>query len=487
MAAPAFVGSDTQDKAGGLDLTFNLSTAGAGSGDFMICFVKQCENTTQRTWDDDGGGGNGYTRAAYNRTTGGRDQETAIYYKFATSGSEANPTFTWNSGGTNEPMSGIMEVYRDVDPDFFDSTLVTYANAQNDANPPNPTAASIPFDDCWVVVFHAATHDDITTVAAPTGYTLRSQIWNGTADDHRNNFSADISNIDVADDPYTPPDWGHSVANTTPEYHTYTVVLPETQPIAVSGGTSLSNFVWGATNLTVTGKGFEATQGTGKVEIWDDLSGTTKTVQTIDSWSDTSIQFDTVQGSLPNNTTVYVVVTNDSADESNKAQTSVGLLPYHTLISDTLKADHYWRLNNTYDDTGDTGPTRNMTSGVVGTWTFNTQEIVDGNTHALNYNSVTDRREIADSENMNVTITSAERTVAFWIQLGDIQSELACVWKEGGGVQNLAFLVGYGNVMLWQLADVAGSRDNVQAWSDFRLEANRPYHICGRYSNSEAT
>ena len=484
--AISHIGSNTQDSGGALSLTFTVPGA-TTTDDLILVFVKQSENTTQRIWDDDGGGGNGYTQAAYNRTTSGRDQETAVYWKFATSGSESNPTFTWASGVTTEPMSGIMEVYRGVDKDFFTSDLVTFLAGTNDANPPNAEAESIQFDDSWVVVNHAATHDDISTVAAPTGFTLRSQVWNGTSNDHRNNFTADISNIDKVDDPYTPPDWGHSVLNTTPEYSCYTVVLPEDQPIGVLGGTIFDGFSWGNNNLTITGKGFEATQGTGKVEIWDDTSGTTKTTQTIDSWSDTSIQIDTVQGSLPDDTVVYVVVTNDSAEESNAKPVSVGLLGYSDLIATELKADHYWRLNNTYDDTGDTGPTRDMTSGVIGTWTFNTQEIVDGNTHSLNYSSVTNRREIADSPNMNITNTHDERTICCWVQLNNIQHPLAALWKEGGGIQNLAFLIGYGNRVLAQLADTAGTRDNVQAWSDFRLAPNRPYHICMRYSNLETT
>ena len=201
--AISHIGSNTQDSGGAQSLTFTVPAA-ATTDDLILVCGKQSENTGQQIWDDDGGGGNGYTRAAYNRTTGGRDQETAIYWKIATSGSEANPTFTWNSGGTNEPMSGIMEVYRGVDTDF-PINAVEYLSAQNDANPPNPDI-DVGFDDSWVVCFHAATHDDISTVAAPTGFTLRSQIWNGTADDHRNLFSADISNIDLSANTYSPPD-----------------------------------------------------------------------------------------------------------------------------------------------------------------------------------------------------------------------------------------------------------------------------------------
>lgn len=481
MTTPSYIDGQTRDHAAALSITFDMSTITHTTDDFLIAFVKQSENTTQRTWDDDGGGGNGWTQIAYNRTTSGRDQETAIYYKFATSGSESDPTFTWATGVTSEPMSGSLLVYRDVDTvNPFQGP--TYLNDTNDANPPNPPIA-VDGTNTRVVCFHAATHDDISTVAAPTGFTLRTQVWAGTANDHRNHFTADIERDTV--ETYTPPDWQHSVLNTTPEYHTYSMALNEARNIHVTGGTAIQQFNWGDNNLTILGDGFDSTQGTGKVEYWDDVSGTTKTVQTIDSWSDGTIQIDTSQGSLPNNTTIYLVVTNDTGEENLPVAVTVGLLSYNELIVQTLQADHYWRLNNTYNDTGDTGPTRNMTSQVTGTWTFNTQEIVDGNTHSLNYSGVTDRRECADSPNMNITITSNERTLSAWIQLDEIQHDLGALWKEGGGVQNLAFLIGYGNVLLFQGADTPGNAINAQAWSDFKLKTGRPYHICGRYSLDE--
>lgn len=280
-----------------------------------------------------------------------------------------------------------------------------------------------------------------------------------------------------------------SVTNDTGQFSFLSLdsLFTYTFPPVITDFDTDEQFFWSDTNLVITGNNFEAVQGTGKVEMWDDVLGTTKVTQTIDSWSNTSIQIDPVQGGLGTNVTVYIVVTNDTGDENVPFAVQEGLLPYHELIVETLKADHYWRLNNVYDDTGDTGPVRDMTSGVVGTFTFTTTEIVDGNTHALEVDNVTDRREIADSPNMNITISSAERTLSAWIMLGGIQHSLGAIWKEGGGVQNLAFLVGYGNVLMWQLADVAGTRDNVQAWSDFKLNTNRPYHICGRYSHDEAT
>lgn len=482
MAAPSHIGSNTQDSAGALSLTFVIPAA-TTTDDLMICFVKQSENTSAQIWDDDGGGSNGWTREIYNRTTSGRDMECAIFWKFATSGSETNPTFTWDDVGTSEPMSGILEVYRGVDKvSPFSSSGITYLNSTNDANPPNP-AVTIDAENTRVVVFHGATHDDISAVSAPTGFTLRSQVWAGTSNDHRNVFSADLE-VDTLGS-YTPPDWQHSVLNTTPEYQTYSVALNEALAIHLLGGTALSNFHWVSLDLTVTGDGFETTQGTGKVEYWSDVSGTIKVEQTVDSWSATSIQFDANQGALGNNTTVYLVVTNDSGDVSAKIPIDVGLKNYADLVTNTLRADHYWPFQNNYNDEGDTGPARNATTGVVGTWTFTSFQIRDGATHALEFTSKTNRRECSDSPNMNITINSSERTIAFWFQVNGIQKSLASIWKEGGGVQNLAFLTGYGNTIIFQAADNPGNAINAQAWSDFKLTPGRPYHICGRYSLTE--
>lgn len=474
--AITFVGSNTQDSAGALSLTFTIP-AGATTDDFMVAFVKQSENTGQQTWDDDGGGGNGWTRLAYNRTTGGRDQETAVYWKIH-DGSESNPTFTWNTSGTTEPMSGSLLVYRGTDTTDPIQDW-GFIEAQNDSSPPN-AGVNIGNDPATIIVCHNATHDDITTPTSPTGYTSRTTIHAGTANDHRNQFTADLIGRNGIG-AYTPPDWAHTTLNNTPEYHCYTLALQEPVVTAITDVNTDEKIAVDEVNNVITGFGFEATQGTGKVELWSDATGTTKVTQTIDSWGDTSIQFDAVDTGLSEGT-LYLVVTNDSGDETAPFAITYGLPAYKSLI-EALSPDHYWSFDNTYDDDGITGPVRNATSGVVGTQIFVSTPIAEDSTHAWELNSVTDRREIADSPNMNITISSKERTICTWVQLNKIQQSLGAIWKEGGGVQNLAFLVGLGNVLMAQLADVAGSRDNVQAISDFRLTPSRPYHILMRYSH----
>ena len=187
MAAPAYIDGAVVTNAAALALTFTMSGITHTTDDLMIAFMKQSENTTQRTWDDDGGGGNGWTREVYNRTTSGRDMEVAIYWKFATSASESDPTFTWWSGGTtSEPMTGILLVYRGVDLAVpFQGP--TYLNATNDCNPPNPDV-TISYANTKVVCYHSATHDDISSVGAPTGFTIRDYQYGGSAGhtlDHR--------------------------------------------------------------------------------------------------------------------------------------------------------------------------------------------------------------------------------------------------------------------------------------------------------------
>lgn len=472
--AISFIGSNTQDSGGALSLTFTIPGA-AQADDFMVAFVKQSENTGGQIWDDDGGGGNGWIRLAYNRTTSGRDQETAIYYKIH-SGSESNPTFTWNTGGTAEPMSGSLLVYRGVD---VNTPIQDWAflQAQNDANPPNP-GVNLAATPSQVLCFHAATHDDISAVAAPTGFTLRTQVWSGTANDHRNHFTADLSVATSGS--YTPPDWQHSVLNTTPEYHTYTLALQETQPIGVTSYDNTSNY--GDTEI-LAGFGFEATQGTGKVELWSDVTGTTKVLQTVNTWSDTSLNVTYVQGALSDNTTVYLVVTNDTGDETPPLALLVGLPPYDVIISNQAP-DHWWTLNNdAYADSGDFSNIPLTNAVIGGGGSFVTTPISEDTTHSWEA-TLGVRREPSNSNAMNGT-TTTNRLMGGWIQIPSIYQTLSCLYEEGGGVNNLAFFLGLGNVLIAQLADTGD--DNVQAFSDFALEPNRAYHILFRFSYTDVT
>lgn len=126
----------------------------------------------------------------------------------------------------------------------------------------------------------------------------------------------------------------------------------------------------GDTNKVVTGWGFEAVQGTGKVEIGnneDYASCTVKTTQTIDTWADTSIQFDI---NLTGHTTqgvVWFYVTNDSDDVSGAIPSFTGKrFYYQEVLAMTNAPDIYCRLNNNYNDEHGNWPFGILTVGSVG-------------------------------------------------------------------------------------------------------------------------
>lgn len=237
----------------------------------------------------------------------------------------------------------------------------------------------------------------------------------------------------------------------------------------------------GSTNLTLTGTNFQASQGAGKVEIWSDQAGTVKSVQTIDSWSDTSIQFDFVRGSITDGNR-YIVVTADDAEESSPRAITVGLPSYQDVI-ETLNPDHRWILDGDYDDTGSV-PGTGMNQSVVGTQNFIDEPLCEGVTQCVEFDGADSRREAPDNNEMNLQAESA-RSMFGWMKVSDIQQTLSMIYKEGGSVNNIAFLRGYGNVLICQLADTGD--DNVQVYSDFRLSAEREYLIAFRFDYGDVT
>lgn len=473
----SFVGSDSGQVNGGTNISLTLPSH--QSDDVGIIFCVADETGTVPDWSVTVA--TGWTRLRQDNPTTGRDRVCAIFYKRFTSGSETNPTATCS---ISEEISASVHVFRDVDTvDLFD-VAEEYNFGQNDTTPINPPISTAT-DNACLVLFHAATHDDITVAglpATPSGLALGETVLGGT-NDHRHQFTSYLTDAGSAGTT-TPTAWTHTSSPTgTAEWTVYTLALRDLQPVHISDVNTDEKIAIGEQDVVVTGDGFEAVQGTGKIELVEnqDYTGTI-VLQTIDSWSATSIQFDSVQGALADGI-VYLFVTNDSGERSAGVPVAMGLLPYDEVMK-LLTPDHWWQLDNSYDD--DAGVlTRNMTTDVVGTHTFVTSPICGKNTHAWELNGVTERRGCADSANMNLTTPHTERTMGGWIQVDSVQQSLGAFYKEGGGVNNLAFLFGLGNVLMAQLADTGD--DNVQAYSDYKLAVDRPYHIAFRYSYNEGT
>jgi hypothetical protein len=253
------------------------------------------------------------------------------------------------------------------------------------------------------------------------------------------------------------------------------VVLAEPTTIAVTVRDERINY---GANITISGFGFESTQGTGNVQLWSDPFGTISVDQPILSWSDTAITYVATQGGLDDNTTIFLVVRNDTGNITIPYETLVGISTYAEIIA-AQAPDHWWTFDNTYDDIGDFGGSP-FTSSSVGSNGFEATAISEGTTNSWNPNS--GRRECPNSNRMNNTAT-INRLMGGWIRPRTIYSGLSCIYEEGGGVNNLCFLIGLGNRLIASFADTAD--DNSQVFSNFALDPNRSYHIMFRFSYTD--
>ena len=267
-----------------------------------------------------------------------------------------------------------------------------------------------------------------------------------------------------------PPSWQHGVLNSTPEYHTYSIALNEAQPLGITGSPSTTSNT--ATGLALDGFGFGASQGSGKVELWSDSSGTIKVAQPVTAWADGQIIIDFDAGALADST-AYFVVTNGNGDVSGAVLVSVGFGAYNP--QPTIGFDHFWTFQNTIADTG-TIANRPVGNQVAGSPTFTNANFIRSGTHSYRFDAGNDRSEIADSPYTNDTNQHEARNVGGWVYLSDYQEIPSCIYEEGGGVNNFYFIVGFGNILLANVAD-SSKGFKIQAVSDNPLLPGRWYHI----------
>lgn len=229
----------------------------------------------------------------------------------------------------------------------------------------------------------------------------------------------------------------------------------------------------GEAGCDLLGAGFDATQGTGKLELWDDTSGTTKVSQTITSWADGSIEFTNVQGALSEGT-VYAVVTKDDGTASDPFQCNLGRTSYDPITS--TDADHYWKMNNNYDDDGARQANNSFNNVQRGNYSFQTVPICRSNTHSW-YVPDNGGSEPANSNYFN-TAVHTYRNIGGWFRTTALQKYPGIIYEEGGGVNNIYILMMPNGRLMANVADSGGTPDfKHQAYSDFALTINRNYYI----------
>ncbi|MGV6830300.1 MAG: hypothetical protein ACWA5P_01900 [bacterium] len=231
----------------------------------------------------------------------------------------------------------------------------------------------------------------------------------------------------------------------------------------------------GDVDLIITGSNFEAIQNSGGVYISDtpSLATGTNVVQSIDSWSDTSIQFDADLTGLADGN-IYIIVQNDTGGfaviSGNK-----GVPPYTQVILNLLnQPDHYHTFNNTYAD--EIGGLAANSQNQTGTQGFFTTPLTRGRTHSWGVTGNSSRIEMSDSAFTNVTNTHRRRFISGWFTFPSIPLDPKAIWEEGGNVNNIYMVIGFGGKLLCNVAD-SSNGFKLQAFSDFLLTPNRVYHI----------
>ena len=315
-------------------------------------------------------------------------------------------------------------------------------------------------------VYHRAS-GSIGVFAAHGGVSLLPTLTGGTSISLRNSVLGAAGNLDVES--------GHfSVLKLEGLYKNYTYTFP-LGVSDVDGDEIVANI---QANVIVTGSTFGAAQGTGKVELVENANYTGTIInQSIDSWSDTSVQFDVNAGALAD-TNAYLFVTSDTGAFASIA-VQFGLPPEtytEAVLGMITGPSHYWRFQNSYADEVGTATANGGGSG--GTPTFSTTVIVKGDTHSFLTNAENDYISPADQTDMN-TSNIARRYIGGWFMVDRLSQTLSVIYEEGAQVNNMALLNGFGNNAVFQIANA--SDDYVQLYLDVSLTPNRPYHFLARF------
>ena len=466
------VDSTQFDQGGTVLQNFAITLPSFSEGD--LCIIGIVKDQDLGTWSTSA---NGWSLHSSDKSSSGRDRSTAVFYKVMGS-SETSPMITY-SDATKEEVSWTAHVFRSPTT-LSQLTVVAESGFQNPGNVQNPTPSDVTstVPNSCVVALQFQTHDDCTGAGSPTGFSLGETIIGGTKDNRQQIIAYNLDIGSVGSKSFTPftSTWNSAVSETV----LYTLLLQG----SIGNGPNLiatSSPIWYELDpITLTGVNLGSSQGNGKLELSNvSTYGDIDLVdQMINGWSNTDIEITpTVSGLDTSN--LYAYVTDDSGNVSAAYPVQYGIESYHEIVKNT-GPDIYHRFNNTYDDVMGHRSAANVQSGSVG---FESIPLTRSNGHAWTFYSNNARTEVADSPFTNTSEHHA-RNIGGWIQLDRIHLVPSGIYEEGGGVNNLYMVVGFGNILLGNIADSNGSPDyKVQAFSDYNLSTDRPYHVMIRFQD----
>ena len=443
--------------------------SGTVDGD-VILFMSSCD-------------GNGYSMPSgftqiYGPSSSGGNSYT-LGYRVASS---EPASYTINTVSGNERGIGYFVTYRGVD---TGTTIDNSSESLNTASSANVTFANMTpnTDNCLVVAFagHESGSSGGSWVSGwPANFTEIDDNTNGPTGSGSGSSSGAFAEWQQT----TASQASGSATGTTgsDDNAGYFIALRAANVNINIDSITPSAIDWNDTGIVIGGFGFNAIKGSGKVEIWSDLSGTTKVEQTTTLWGDTSITFNAdTQGALGDDTTLYVVVTSSDPYESSPYAIQVGDLPYATFVA-TLSPDIYYRMQGDWVDymgnhsgagVGDTVGTPLYDSGT---------QLTRGSTQSWNPNGINTIHEIANSAFTNSTSSRTMRFIGIWVQFDKVYETPTCFWEEGGGVNNFYFAIGFGNSLIANGND--DGQWSAQSYADYKLSVGRPYFLLMRFEGN---
>ncbi len=225
MAIITFVNSDIQHHDDGVSETITPSLPAHQADDYFVALVgRSAQSFNAGAWTETAAGG--WTLVDEFLDTGGGDRRVGVFVKRATSGSETNPTFDSNVGGSSRPMTAIVLVFRVVDTigDGLDVAFTTSHRSSviNTTLPTNPDITTVT-DDAWVILWQFANINDMSMAGAPTNYTIRENgIGSSFTDSQSVAATREISSAGLQ----TLTAWTHTSSPTDQQDNTlYTLAL----------------------------------------------------------------------------------------------------------------------------------------------------------------------------------------------------------------------------------------------------------------------
>ena len=478
-------------------------TTTASVGDVVLLSISQDGTNTgislpSRTWT---------TVFAPSQVGGTGSNVSAVYYRVWTAGDVASPTDTINLGtGANERALIISTTYSGVDtssPIDSSNNRKIAAATSNFLMPANFTPTQ---NNCMVVGFVAI--EDGTAVATafpatPSGATFGDRVNNTGGPPGGGNGSAAGIVFDYLQT--TAVSQGANPQGTVnggdTEFETYWIALaPDLTAIFV---TSISDTTLeiGQTGLVLTGSNFGAATGT--VEIGDNsnYASATKVTQTVTNWNTNgqSITFNFVRDSggtfLPQGA-LFVFVTNSGVTDQAFIEVGFGRAGYLASILDDPSSgrepDFLHPLSGDGLDAVGSGINAEGASGAgARTYTAGTGLCRDTSSSFSPLAAGSIAQVDANIYSNGSGIELGRRLVGGWYRFTEGQNQPKCIYEEGGAVNNLYIVLGFGSRLLGNFADSSpqnggvaiAPQDNIgtQAISDFNLKPNRTYHFAVRY------